>query len=298
MTMGLFTPFKRFWRFCCFFDDQRVAYLELNGMIAEQRELSSVPEFLDHLDKVEEEGFSAILLHINSPGGTVGASQAVYERLMELRNEKGVKIVVTLGDVSASGGVYVAMAAHKIISHGGTITGSIGVIIKSGNFRELLDKIGIQSEVVKSGEFKDILSTDRALTAMEKGLLQSTIDDTYEQFISVVAQGRNLDPETVKTFADGRIFTGRQALEYQLVDELGGKAKGVEVLKKLMGLPEKSEPKLVTFQKRKSILNRLIAGESLQGRHTSGQHISVFLRQWLDHQNTFSHIPLWLMPKS
>ncbi len=289
--MGWMKPLKRVCR--SVFNDGRVAYLELNGIIAEQRGLSTTPELLEHLDDVEEQEFRGLLLHINSPGGTVGASQAVYDRLMELRKEKGLKVVVTFGDVSASGGVYVAMAADKIISHGGTITGSIGVIIKSGNFRELLDKVGIQSEVVKSGQFKDILSTDRGLTAAEKELLQSTIDDTYEQFVQVVATGRKLDVETVKSFADGRVFTGQQALAYQLVDGLGGKSQGLSELKKLMGLSKDTRPKLVVLQKKKSFLSRLMAGESvlkLQGPTAS-------LEQWVHQQNALTHLPLWLMPK-
>jgi len=278
------------------FKDKRIACLELTGIIAENRKLSNAPQLLAHLDDVEDQEFKVILLAINSPGGTVGMSQAIYERLCRLRQEKGVHVIAYCGDVCASGGVYIAMAADHIISHGGTVTGSIGVIIKSGNYRRLLDKIGIQSEVVKSGEFKDIMSHDRALTDAERALLQSTIDDTYQQFIAAVAQGRQLDIETIKAFADGRIFTGQQAKAYGLVDAVGGKSEAIDQAKAVLGLPKNSKPKLVTLQKKKSVVARLLSEDVTLSVGPQSLWPNS-LEAMTELQSALSGIPLWLMPQ-
>lgn len=164
----------------------------------------------------------AILLDINSPGGTVSAVQEINAAILRVRNHHKKPVVAIMGDVAASGGYYIAAACDKIVAHPGTITGSIGVIFSGANLEKLMKKIGYEPEVIKSGKFKDIGSMTREMTEAERRLLQAMIDDSYDQFVAVVSTGRNIPPEKLRAdIADGRIFTGRQALEVKLVDTLG-----------------------------------------------------------------------------
>ena len=196
---------------------------------------------LKAIKQIEEREFPALLLRIDSPGGTVGDSQEIHGALMRLR-EKGCRVVASFGNISASGGVYVGVGAEKIIANPGTITGSIGVILRGNNLSKLLDRIGIRFETVKSGIYKDILSPDRALTAEEKELLQSLIDSSYKQFVTAVSKGRQLSEEVVKTFADGRVFTGEQAKNLGLVDELGDEDYARVFTAKLADIDENLQP--------------------------------------------------------
>lgn len=163
----------------------------------------------------------AIVLDINSPGGTVGAVQEIYSAIVKAKASTKKPFIARFGEVSASGGYYVAAACDRIISHPGTITGSIGVIFSVGNAEGLMKKIGYRSEAIKSGKFKDIGSIAREMTPEERRLLQDMIDDSYGQFVAAVAQGRKMPEETVRPLADGRIYTGSQAKAVGLVDELG-----------------------------------------------------------------------------
>jgi protease-4 len=176
----------------------------------------------------------------------------------------------------------VAVAATKIVANPGTVTGSIGVAIKANDLRALYQKIGIASEVIKSGPYKDILSTFRALTQEERALLQQVIDDTYAQFIKAIAAGRNLPEEKIREFADGRIFTGQKAKEYGLVDELGGFERAVELAAELggiVGVPRKIE----AIPEKRGFVGRLF---STMDRVELEMEL---LRE-------LSGIPLWLMP--
>ena len=195
---------------------RRMARVVLEGPISG----STRHRVLKALKEVEEREFPALLLRIDSPGGTVGDSQEIHAALMRVR-EKGCRVVASFGNISASGGVYIGVAAEKIVSNPGTITGSIGVILRGNDLSRLFERIGIRFDTVKSGMFKDILSPDRPLSEAERELLQQLIDSSYGQFVDVVAEGRGLTPETVRGFADGRVFSGAQALELGLVDELG-----------------------------------------------------------------------------
>jgi protease-4 len=172
---------------------------------------------LKALKEVEENQIPAVVLRIDSPGGTVADSQEIYNALLRLREKKGTRIVASFGNIAASGGVYIAMGAEKIVANPGTITGSIGVIIRGNNIERLLDKVGISFKVIKSGPYKDILSFDRELTPEERNILQELIDITYGQFVQTVAAARKLSLNVVKTFADGRIFSGEQALHLGVV---------------------------------------------------------------------------------
>jgi protease-4 len=163
----------------------------------------------------------AILLDINTPGGSVGSVQEIYSSIKRAKLETKKPFIARFGEVSASGGYYVASACDLIVAQPGTITGSIGVIFSVSNFEGLMKKVGYKNEAIKSGKFKDIGSPTREMTPEERKLLQAMIDDSYEQFVAAVSEGRKMTVEKTKTLADGRIYTGRQAVDLGLVDKLG-----------------------------------------------------------------------------
>jgi protease-4 len=182
---------------------KQVAKIEITGAIAGDTRKRVLKAF----KTVEEKKFPALLLRIDSPGGTVGDSQEIYSALQRLQEDKNVKVVASFGNISASGGVYIGVGAKHIVANPGTITGSIGVILRGNNLERLLDKIGVSFKVVKSGPYKDILAFDRQLTPAEEQILQELIDISYQQFVKTVAEGRNLEVEKLKAFADGRKFS-------------------------------------------------------------------------------------------
>jgi protease IV len=266
-------PFKPGYR-------KQIARIEINGVIAGETR----KRVLDALKLVEERKYPALLLRIDSPGGTVGDSQEIYSALKHLWDK--VKIVASFGNISASGGVYIGMGAQHIIANPGTITGSIGVILRGNNLERLLDKIGVSFKVIKSGPYKDILSFDRELTTPEQEILQALIDTSYHQFVQTVAEGRKLSIETVKSFADGRIFTGQQALELGVVDRLGTEEDARRWAAELAGLdPQKTE--CCTLEKPKPVLSRLLGTTQV----SSG--ISAY-KNWLEFEVSTSGLPLWL----
>jgi protease-4 len=174
----------------------------------------------------------AVLLRINSPGGTIGASQELNEAVKELR-KKDKPVVVSMGDIAASGGYYVACASDRIVADPGTLTGSIGVIMDLMNFKGLADKLGVQPEVIKSGEFKDIGSPFRPMSKREAQILNGLIQDAYSQFVGAVAEGRKMELAKVRKFADGRVYSGQQAFKLGLVDQLGGYDDALITLQKI-----------------------------------------------------------------
>ena len=176
----------------------------------------------------------AIILRIDSPGGGVGASQEIYREIRKTIPAK--KVVVSMGGVAASGGYYIAAAADKIVANPGTITGSIGVIMEFIQMEELLQKIGITLEVIKSGEYKDIGSPHRKLSERERALMNRLILDIKEQFVDAVADGRGLEKEAVQAIADGRIISGAMAKDLGLVDQLGNFQDAVDLAKKMAGI--------------------------------------------------------------
>ena len=216
---------------------------------------------LKALHQVEERECPALLLRIDSPGGTVGDSQEIHGALLRLR-EKGCKVVASFGNISASGGVYVAMGAERIVANPGTITGSIGVILRGNDLSRLLERVGVRFDTVKSGLYKDILSPDRGLTENERQLLQELIDSSYNQFVAAVAAGRALTEEQVRSFADGRVFSGAQALELGLVDVLGDEEVARRLAAELAGL-DPLQAKTVTFGRLPKRFAGLIPGRSL-----------------------------------
>jgi protease-4 len=190
----------------------------------------------------DDESIRAVVLRINSPGGSAPASQEVGEEIKRLR-QSGKPVVTSMGDVAASGGYWLAAVTDKIYANPATLTGSIGVYIPYTNWEELFKKIGVHSEKIKSGPYKDILSPDRSLTAEERAIIQTMVDDLYEQFITVVAEGRHLDKETVRKLADGRIYTGNQAKTVGLVDELGNLYDALDAARQLAGIHGKASIK-------------------------------------------------------
>jgi protease-4 len=260
---------------------KQIARIEVTGAIGS----TTRKQVLESLKTVEERKFPALLLRIDSPGGTVGDSQEIYEALTRL--QKKVKIVASFGNISASGGVYIGMGAEHIVSNPGTITGSIGVILRGNNLERLLEKIGVSFKVIKSGPYKDILAFDRELTEPEKNILQDLIDISYQQFVQTVAEARKLTTETVKSFADGRIFTGQQALELGVVDRLGTEEDARRWAAELVGLdPEKT--KCYTLEERKPFWNRVVSGR-VQGASSLSAGID-----WLEFELSTSGQPLWL----
>lgn len=213
----------------------RIKVISLSGMImdGDDESLFSMADgtgsTLKKIRKaIDNKRIKGVLLRINSPGGTVATSQEVNQAVQELRKEKPV--VATMGDVAASGGYYVACACDKIYANPGTLTGSIGVILNGMNFKGLADKVGVQPQVVKSGLFKDIASPYRPMTDEERKILQALIDDSYDQFVTAVSEGRKMKVDDVKKIADGRIYSGRQAKKIGLVDELGSQADALKAL--------------------------------------------------------------------
>lgn len=208
--------------------------------------------YLEQFEKIEESSaVKAVVLRLETPGGSIAASQEIYMGLARLRDDLGIPIVVSMGNIAASGGYYVAMGADTIIANPGTITGSIGVILSFLQYYELFDKIGLESVVVKSGKFKDTGSPFRSLETTEKEYLQALIDDSYNQFIEVVAEERQLDLETVELLADGRVYTGRQAKDHKLIDLLGGLDDAIDLAGELGGISGK--PDVVDFAKREKL---------------------------------------------
>ncbi len=232
-----------------------IARIEVTGAIASQART----RILEAFEFVQQNRFPALVLRIDSPGGTVGDSQEIYSALKRLREK--VKVVASFGNISASGGVYIGVGADYIVSNPGTITGSIGVILRGNNLERLLDKIGVSFKVVKSGPYKDILAFDREITDEERQILQSLIDSSYNQFVQTVAEGRKLSPATVRSFADGRVFTGEQAVELGLVDRLGTEDDARRWAAELVGLDPETT-KFFTIKAPKPLLNRFLPGSS------------------------------------
>ena len=215
----------------------RVALVKISGMLISSEHV--VEELNEYSD---DPSIKAIVIRIDSPGGGVVVSQEIYNAVTKAKKE-GKKVVVSMGSVAASGGYYVAAAADKIVANPGTLTGSIGVIMEFANVEKLLEKIGVKGVVVKAGEYKDMGSPFRDMTPQERKLLQDVIDDVHNQFVKAVAEGRNLPESDVRAIADGRIFTGQQALALKLVDQMGDLDDSIRLAGSLAGI--KGKPKVV-----------------------------------------------------
>ena len=256
---------------------EKIGLVKIEGII------KSSDTYLRLLNKLEkDEDVKAIVLRVDSPGGVVGACQEIHDKVKEISQKKPV--VVSMGSIAASGGLYISVPATKIVANPGTITGSIGVILQSYNVKQLADKIGIKVITVKSGKFKDLLNPFREPDEKTLQILQALIDDSYNQFVEAVAEGRKLPVEKVKKFADGRIFTGRQAKELGLVDELGNFDRAVEVARELSKSPD---ARIFEAKPRKTFIQKLFGEQTEEllnnlSRVINGEVESFYVMYLLD----------------
>ncbi len=229
-----------------FSGEDRIALIRIEGVILDAQET------LGELKKFSENpSVKAIVLRIDSPGGGVVPSQEIYDAVRRVRTKSNKAVIASMGSVAASGGYYIAAATDRIVANPGTLTGSIGVIMEMANVEGLLQKIGVEGVVVKSGKYKDVGSPLRKMNDEERGLLQTVMDDVHKQFIEAVAEGRSLEVPEVQALADGRIFTGRQAKAAKLVDELGNLDDAIQLAADVVGI--EGEPKVIEQRRRFSI---------------------------------------------
>jgi protease-4 len=245
-----------------------VGVVEIKGVITESKEaINLIKRFR------EDETIKAIVIRIDSPGGVVGPAQEIYREVRKTIGKK--KVIASMGSVAASGGYYIAAGTDGIVANPGTITGSIGVIMGYTNFKKLLDKIGMTPVVIKSGEFKDIGSPTREMTSSEKKVLQDFVDQTHRQFVQAISEGRNMNIDQVAALADGRIFTGEEAVNQGLVDRLGNLEDAAEWAGRLGGIEGKvsmvykkedkfSFFKYLTGSSMKELMDRMV-GEAFYG---------------------------------
>lgn len=211
--------------------EPKIAIIRINDTIVDYMETVQSMAMVE-----KDQSIKALVVVVDSPGGAVGASQEIYRSIERLREKKPV--VVSMGNVAASGGYYISAPANVIYANPGTITGSIGVIIQQIDLSDIMNKIGIKVNTVKSGENKDILYPNKSLTPQQREILQETVMDVYDQFLDAIVKYRKIDKEKLKKYADGRVFSGRQAKEIGLVDKLGNLQDAVREAKNLAKLPE------------------------------------------------------------
>ncbi|MGB2869931.1 MAG: signal peptide peptidase SppA [Bacteroidota bacterium] len=229
---------------------ERVAVVELKEPILASEDI--VRQFKKYR---ENRSVKAIVFRVESPGGGVAASQEIYEEVKKTR-DSGKPVVVSMGSVAASGGYYVSCGASRIVANPGTLTGSIGVIFQFLHVNQLMSKLGIDETTIKSGKLKDSGSPFRKITEEERVYFNSLISDVYDQFVNVVASERKLDLKFVKRYADGRVFTGRQALQYGFVDTLGTMEDAIAIAANLGGV--KGKPSIIRERKRSTFLERVL----------------------------------------
>jgi protease-4 len=245
------------------FGGDKIGIVRLEGMILSSEQVNKqLNDFSERAD------IKAIVLRINSGGGVVGASQEIYEKVKDLRSK--VPIIVSVDNVAASGAYYAAIESEMIVANHGSLVGSIGVILEYPVVTELLDKIGLHVETIKSGKLKDSGSPTRPVSSADREYFQSVIDDQHEQFINAVAIGRNIPVEDVRELADGKIFTGNQALEFSLIDTIGTFEDAIAIAGKIGGI--KGKPKKVEFRKKRKSLFDLLYNEI---QHKFGSRIGV-----------------------
>lgn len=224
----------------------RIAVIRVEGVILDAQET------VGELRKFSENPYvKAIVLRIDSPGGGVVPSQEIHDAVKRVRAKTNKAVIASLGSVAASGGYYIAAETDRIVANPGTLTGSIGVIMETANVEGLLQKIGVEGVVIKSGKYKDVGSPLRKMNEEERALLQNVMDDVHTQFIEAVADGRAIEFREAQALADGRIFTGRQAKDVQLVDEIGDLEDAIQLAANVVGI--EGEPRVVEPRRRFSI---------------------------------------------
>lgn len=226
--------------------EDKILLIDISGVISEEKPdgLIDRPDMVarvkEELKKAEEDkAVKAIVLRINSPGGTVTASDIIYHEVRRFKERTGRKVIASIMDVGASGGYYIAMAADRILAHPTTVTGSIGVIMLHVNLQGLMEKVGIGAEAIKSGENKDLGIPTKPLSPEDREIFQKMINDMYARFLEVVQQGRQgLAADRIKTLADGRIYTAKEAMEVGLIDQIGYLDQAIDIAKSEAGLKE------------------------------------------------------------
>lgn len=245
-ALGVLTLINLFFPDLDLSTEDRIALIRVEGVILDsQTTIEELKRFS------ENPSVKAIVIRIDSPGGGVVPSQEIYDAVKRVRSKSNKAVIASMGSVAASGGYYIAAATDRIVANPGTLTGSIGVIMETANVEGLLQKIGVEGVVIKSGKYKDVGSPLRKMRADERGLLQAVMDDVHKQFIEAVAEGRSLELPATQALADGRIFTGRQAKEAKLVDELGDLEDAIQLAAEVVGI--EGEPKVIEPRRRFSL---------------------------------------------
>ncbi len=237
-----------------------VGIVPVTGAIVSGEPISPLSEdmaysgrIIDYLRQAQADpAVKAIVLRVNSPGGSVVASNEIYEELKKIDKP----VVVSMGELAASGGYYISCVADKIVVNPGTLTGSIGVIAQVMNVEELIDNIGLEVTTIKSGPHKDEGSPFREMTEEEKEIWQKIIDESYDLFVEIVAEGRGLSEKEVRKLADGRVYTGQQALELGLADQLGNLQEAIDLAAELGEI--KGEPRLIEYRRPPTVLETLM----------------------------------------
>lgn len=249
--------------------------IELTGPESFMGRPSGAEAVVKRLAELENDSsIKAVVLRINSPGGTVAATQEIYQKVLEVR-KKNIIVVASMGDIAASGGYYIASACNYIVANYGTITGSIGVIAYSPNLKNLMDKFGIKMNVIKSGKYKDILSTHRDMSDEERIMLQEMIDSSYHKFVSDIARGRNMNQNDIYPVADGRVMNAETALKYKLIDQLGTFNDSIAKAKELAGLDADApvyEEQVSPFNEILGSMNSFFSGRAFESRFTDSIH--------------------------
>jgi protease-4 len=231
----------------------KIAVVEINDVIiSSEQTVRQIKKFRD------DKSIKAIVVRINSPGGGVAASQEIYEEVKRTR-ESGKIIVVSMGSIAASGGYYIAMGSNLIVANPGTLTGSIGVIAQFISIKDLAEKLGITHTTIKSGSLKDAGNPFKEMNDSTKAYLQDIVDNTFDQFLEVVSRERKMDKQKLLPLANGRVFTGLQAMEYGLIDSLGTFEDAVRITGKMAGI--KDEPRIIRERKRFSIFEEILGTE-------------------------------------
>ncbi|MEW6095229.1 MAG: signal peptide peptidase SppA [bacterium] len=254
-------------------EKKKIGVVHIYGMISFPEDASGfykrlhgTEDIIRQLKKFQkDDSICAVILKMNSPGGTVAAVQEIYQQVQNLKKAKK-KVVVSIGDIATSGAYYIACAADKIVANHGSLTGSIGVLMSLPNIEGFLEKVGVKFNIIKSGTHKDIGSAFRGMSEEEKSLLQGVIDNAYHQFFNVVAKNRTkIEKEKLIKIADGRIFTGEQAKEAGLIDELGTYEEAIKLTAKLANIEgepviveeERAFKRLLDFMEIKNLFEKL-----------------------------------------
>ncbi len=231
----------------------KIAIVEINDVIvSSEKTVEQIKKFR------EDKSIKAIILRVNTPGGGVAASQEIYEEVKKTR-DSGKIIVVSMGSIAASGGYYIAVGSSLIIANPGTLTGSIGVIAQFISIKDLAEKLGISQTTIKSGNLKDAGSPFRTMNDSDKAYFQDVVDNSFGQFLDVVAKERRMDKQTLLQYANGRVFTGLQAKEYGLIDSLGTFEDAIRITGKMAGI--EGEPRIVREKKKFSFFEEVMGSK-------------------------------------